>query len=207
VSGEIDSTVVLTNLLPDLHSSSFANLTFWTKGDLIQFMDEAAKRLARACMMFVERDTSNTTVNATATYALPTRHLATIHASFGTAPLRPATTIEMESRDPAFQTAPGTPDHWYEDTLGTGTIGLTPVPTTAVTLPLVCSMYPPDLDVAQVNTLLQAPAPVSGYLTFSILAGAYGRESETEQPDLAKHCQARCSLYEQLFMHYYGPGL
>ncbi len=208
MAGEIDTTVVLANLLPDLHSTSFANLNFWLKADLIQWMDEAAKQLSRACMMFVERVTGTNTSNGTATYSLPTRHNATIHISFGTVPLRSATAMEMEARDPAFQTTPGPPDHWYEDTIGITSVGLVPVPTTSAALPMICSMAPPDLDTAQVmNVLLQAPSPVAAYLAFYVLAGAYGREGESEQPDLAKHASARVKMYEQIFSHYYGPGL
>jgi hypothetical protein len=207
MAGEIDTSVVITNLLPDLHSDSLANLNFWTEANLIQWVDEAAKQLSRAVMMFVERDTSNTTAGGTATYPLPSRHNATIHVSFGTSPLRPATVIELEARDPAFQTTPGPPDHWYEDTIGMTTVGVAPVPTTAVSLPLICSVHPADIDVAKVNHLLQAPAPVAGYLGMFVLAKAYGREGESEQPDLAQHCAARVKMYEQIFERYYGKGV
>jgi hypothetical protein len=118
--------------------------------------------------------------------------------------------IELESRDPAFQTTPATadapPDHWYEDDIGITAVGIAPVPATAVALPMICSMYPPDIDVGGLNVLLQAPAPVAGYLAFFVLAKAYGREGESENPDLAQHCAARVKMYEQIFEKYYGKG-
>jgi hypothetical protein len=206
MAGEINTTTVISNLLPDLHSDSLAHLTFWGSTDLIQWVDEAAKQLSRSAMLFVERDTSITTAGGTATYSLPSRHSATLHISFGTSPLRPATVIELESRDPGFQATAGAPDHWYEDDIGITAVGLAPVPTTAVSLPMICSMYPPDIDVAGVNVLLQAPAPVAGYLAFFVLAKAYGREGESEIPDLAQHCAARVKMYEQIFEKYYGKG-
>jgi len=207
MSGEFDSQQVITELLPTLHADTRAHLYFWSEADLIQWCDEALKRLADEAMVFVERDTSQTTAGGTAIYPLPSRQLATIHISAGTSSLRPATAIELEARDPAYATAPGTPDHWYQDTIGLDSVGLAPVPTTAVALPLICVVYPLDLDVAKVNTLVQAPAPLKGYLAFAVIARAYGRESETEQPDLAQHATARLKLYEAALVKYFGPGL
>jgi hypothetical protein len=200
----IDTTQVLDRLLPDLHTDSYANLTFWTQAQLIRYLDEGAKRLSNKAMLFVERDTSQATVPGTPTYTLPDRHNDTLHVSCGAAPLRPSTTIELESRDPAFQTTPGTPDHWYEDNGPVSAIGLSPVPAAAATLAMICSVHPPDLDVDRVNTLLQAPAPVSIYLEYFVLAKAYGAESESEEPDLAQHCAAQVAMLEQIFAHLYG---
>ena len=59
---------------------------------------------------------------------------------------------------------------------------------------------------AQENEV-EAPAPVAGYLAFFVLAKAYGREGESENPDLAQHCAARCDMYEKIFEKYYGAGL
>jgi hypothetical protein len=207
LSGEIQTTQVLDRLLPDLHTDSYANLTFWSKPQLVQYLDDAAKQLSRAALLFIERDTSQSTVPGTATYPLPTRHNATLHISFATTPLRPGTTIELESRDRAFQTTPGNPDHWYEDDLAIASIALAPVPTTAAPLPMICAMYPPDLDTGQVNTLLQAPAPVAIHLSYFVLAKAYGSESETEEPDLANHAGAMVAMLEQVFQHLWGEGV
>jgi hypothetical protein len=207
MAGEIDTaTQVLDRILPDLHADSYANLTFWTKGQLVDFCDQGAKDLSRKTMVFCERDSSTATVAGTASYPLPPRHDATIHVSYATTPLRPATTVELESRDPNFLTTPGTPTHWYQDDLPIASIGLAPVPTAAVSLPMVCNMYPPDLDTAQVNTLLQAPAPVAIYLSYYVLWKAYGAEGESEIPDLAQHCKAQCQLLEQVLQHLYGEG-
>jgi hypothetical protein len=206
MAGEIQTTAVLDQLLPDLHSDSYANLTFWTQAQLINFMDEAAKQLSRNTMLFVERDTSKTTANATGTYALPSRHNTTLHVSYGATPLRPSTTIEMESRDQGYTTTPGTPDHWYEDDMNVASIALAPVPTSASPLPMICSMYPPDLDTGQVNTLLQAPAPVAIHLAFYVLARAYGKESESEESDVSQHAAAKVALLEQVFAHLWGEA-
>lgn len=206
MAGEIQTTTVITNLLPSLHAAALADLTFWTEADLITWMDDALKRLARVARVWVERDTSITTEAGTATYALPARHLATIHVSFGAAPLRPASAAELEARNPAYQTAAGTPDHWYEDGLGRN-VGVAPVPEGATALPLLMQAWPPALDTAKLNTLVQAPAPLAGYLAMYVLAKAYGREGESEMPDVAMHAEARCQMYEEVFAHLYGRGL
>ncbi len=86
-------------------------------------------------------------------------------------------------------------------------MALTPVPITATPVTLAISAWPLALDAAQVNTLVQAPAAFAGYLTFYVLQGAYGREGESEMPDVAAHCAERCAMYEKLFTHYFGPGI
>jgi len=206
MAGEIDTTQVVTELLPSLHSDSRANLTFWSEADLIQWMDESVKRLSRKTMTFVERDASIVTAGGTATYPLPTREVVPLHVSYDSVPLRPAAMIEMEARDPAFQVTEGTPDHWYADRLGMATVGLAPVPNDAKTLAVIGIMLPPELDAGKSNTLLQAPAPLKGYLAFSVLASAYGREGESEMPDLAQHARARVQMYEDILTQYYGRG-
>ena len=204
MSGEIDTSQVLDNLLPDLHADSYANLTYWTESELYRFLDQGAKQLANAAMMFVERDASQSTQPGVSGYPLPARYVATVHVSYGDRPLRPATIIEMEARDPAFLSTEGAPDHWFQDDLALGIIGLAPVPDQAAALPMLSSVTPPDLDLG--STLLQAPAPVAIYLGYFVLAKCYGLEGESEQSDLAQHCAAKVQLLEQVFAKYYGEA-
>lgn len=210
MAGTFDTQDLITELLPSLHSTSRANLTFWTEANLEEFIDDGLKRLSRVANIFVERSTANTTVSGTSSYALPSRHNATLHVSFGTAPLRPANTIELEMRDSAYRTVAATSDlppaYWYEDLEGNEAIGITPVPITAAALALVCSVWPVEVDTAEVNTLVQAPAPVAGYLAIYALSRAYSREGESAMPDVAMHCASRCQMYEQLFQHLWGAA-
>ncbi len=138
--GSIDTTQVIDELLPSLHATSRANLYPWSEADLIQWMDEALKRLARLVCVFVGRQADSLTVPGTASYALPTQHIATLHVSYGTTPLAPANMLELEARDPAFLTTPGTPDHWYEDLIGLATVALSPVPDRGQTARAVCRL-------------------------------------------------------------------
>ena len=107
---------------------------------------------------------------------------------------------------PDYQNFSNTPDHWYEDDLSITSIGLAPVPFAIAPIAMVCGMYPPDLDTAQANTLLEAPAPIAVYLSFFVLAKAYGSESETEEPDLAQHANQMVSMLEQVSAHLWGEG-
>jgi hypothetical protein len=207
MTGDIDTTGIITGLLPSLHSDSIADLYWWSLGDLILYMDEALKRLARKAGVFVKRSTSSVSAVGIPTYSLPADEVAILHVSYLTTPLRAAGMIELESRDPNYRTAPGTPDHWYADQLGDYTIGFSPVPAHAGdAMPLIYTALAPDLDVAQLNTLVTAPVPLAGYLAMSVLAEAYGREGEMECSDIAAHCKERVSTYESMMAQYYGSG-
>jgi hypothetical protein len=206
--GSLDTTAVIDGLLWTLHAGSRADLTFWSEGDLIQWMDEALKRLSRVACVFVGRDASILTVETQATYTLPARHIATLHMSHVTTPMRPAGTMELEALDTAYQTTAGTPARWYQDLQGAVTVGLAPVPDTSdEALPIIYEGYPDTLDAGKQNTLVAAPPPLKGYLAMCVLAEAYGRESEIESPDIAAHCRGRVALYEQIFTSYYGAGV
>lgn len=207
MTGDIDTTAVIAELLPVLHTDTTANLYWWTQNDLIQWMDEALKRLARKAGVFIQRSTSTVSAAGVPAYPLPVGCVAVLHQSYLTTPLRAAGTMELESRDPDYQTTPGTPDHWYADQIGDYTIGFSPVPVTAGDLmPIIYTALSPDLDVAQVNVLVTAPVPLKGYLAMSVLGEAYGREGEMEMQDLAAHCKSRVAMYEAMMAEYYGSG-
>lgn len=208
--GEIDVTQVIDEALPSLHAGSRATLHHWTEAELLEWLDDGLKRLARLACVFVGRVASTVTVEGLATYALPPRHIATLHVSHVTRPLRPANTIELEALDPDYQTTEATEDspitHWYQDLLNGQYFGVRPVPVIlGEPLPMIYEGYPVPIDLGQ--TLVAAPAPLKGYLTMFLLWRAYSKESETEMPDLAAHSKARCELYEQLFTSYYGRGM
>ena len=67
----IDQSVIL-GLLALLHSDTLANLVWWSRCELIQWLDASVKKLARSCGLFVGRSVSDiATVNGTQTYTLP----------------------------------------------------------------------------------------------------------------------------------------
>lgn len=209
-AGDIDTTQVIDELLATLHVNSRAELApWWTEAELIEWMDEALKRLSRVACVFVGRQGSQPlTVATQAQYTLPVQHVATLHVSYGAASLRPANMMELEARDPAFQTTLGTPDHWYEDLLGMAAFGITPVPVLSdIPLPMIYEGWPTALDPGGGQTLVPAPPPLKGYLAMAVIAQAYGAEGEMEAPDIAQHCRGRLDLYETLLQTYYGKGM
>lgn len=209
----IDTAAVIDGVLADLHADTRANLGFWTGVELIRSLDEALKRLSRLAAIFVLRDASTITEGGTAAYALPARHVATLHVSWGRVPLRPANMLELEGRDPAFESTPGQPTHWYEDLLAASKIALAAVPPTGLggygarELAMIYNSWPPEQDTAELNTQVLGPLPLKGYLAMAVLAAAYGAEGESEMPDVAEHCRGRMFLYEATFAQYYGKGL
>lgn len=208
--GNLDTNQVIDGILPDLHAINRADLApWWSEAELYQFLDEALKRLSRVACVFVGRQGAlPLTVAGQFNYALPPQHVATLHISYATTPLRPGNQLELEMRDPDFQTAPGTPDHWYEDLLGMEAFGVTPVPDTSdVPMPVIYEGWPTEIDAGGKQSFVAAPPPLKGYLGMCILAEAYGNEGEMEAPDIAKHCRGRMDLYEQAFRTYYGAGM
>lgn len=202
----IDTDQVIDEALPALHAGSRAELEFWTVGNLIEWLDEGVKRLAVKAGVFITRATT-LTVATQAAYASPPRHCSTIHVSVGSTPLRPSGTIEMEARNPSYQTTPGTPAYWYQDLQGMDVIALTPVPDSEQTLAEIYEAWPETLDAGGQTTSVPGPAPLKGYLTMHLLAEAYGREGEIESPDIAAHCRGMVAMYDQMFKGYYGAGM
>lgn len=201
----IDVDQVIEECLPSLHAATRADLVFWTAGNLLEWADEALKRLAMIAGVFVTRATT-LTVPTHGTYTSPDRHISTLHVSLDSTPLRPAGTVELEARDTNYLTTPGTPDHWYQDLLGMDVIGLVPVPNQESSLATIYEAWPSTVDAGGQNTSVPAPAPLKGYLAMYLLAEAYGREGEMEMPDVAAHCRGRLDLYHQIFQTYYGKG-
>jgi|SRR5215831_4223838 len=198
----INVTQVVDELLPSLHAATRAELVFWTETDLLQWVDEAAKRLSRVAYCFIERDTATTTVLGQTRYPLPARHVTTLHVSYGMTPIRPSGILELEMRDSVFGMTQGTPDHWFEDLQAGAQIGLSPVPNVISSIPIIFAAYPPEINIG--NQQLSAPVPLKGYLAMSVLEQAYKREGEMEEADVAAHCMARRQMYEQILSNYYG---
>jgi hypothetical protein len=202
-AGGIDSAQVIDEALWSLHAATRADLVFWTEAQLLQWLDEAVKRLASIAGVFIGRNVGLTGIG-TATAALPIQHIATLHVSVDGVAIRPANTMELEARDEAYQTTQGTPDSWYEDLLGHGVLGLAPVPDAELPLAEIYEGWPTALDIGQ--TIVAGPAPLKGYLGMCLLAAAYGTEGELEMPDVAAHCRGRVEMYHQMMRSYYGAG-
>lgn len=202
----IDESVIVAFLLGALHSDTIGNLVYWTEGELIQWIDAAVKRLARQCGIFAGRDITNSTANGQATYALPGQHLATLHISNGTAPLRPTSVAELSARDASFATTPGTPARWYQDLLGMATYGLAPVPTAIAVLAVIYQGWPQTVDAAKVHTTIPLPWLLEGFIELYVISQAYSKEGDAHAPDIAADAVQMMAVYEAAARQYWGPA-
>lgn len=196
---------VLDDLLPLLQAEDYSGLVYWTESELYQLTDEAAKRLARAVGCFVERDASTALVVGTAAYAMPARHLSTLHLSLGSMALRARTANELEALDGAWvETASATIAAWIQDQIGTEQYRLYPTPASGASgnLALIFHRYPAEITVSA--AVIQAPACIREYFTFAVLGEARGMESKAAMPEVADWCGSMVAMMEQVFGEYWG---
>ncbi len=205
----LDINDLLSNLLGPLHSDSFANLVWWSEGELTRFFDETVKRLGYRAGVFAARNTNGVTLVAgTATYALPARTIDVLHVSLSGAPLIASSTSELEMLDDTFQSTEGTPSYWYADRSGLK-IGFYPVPNTAaggLSPELIIHQLPEELDEAHVVDEVPVPAPVGDYLEMAVLMRAYAKESDAALPEVAANLQQMIALVEQAMRGLYGEA-
>ena len=202
----IDLSVAIAEVEIALNAANAADLEPWAEGDLYDWIDEGAKRLARTCGVFVERDTSNTIALHTASYGLPEGHLSTIHASAGTLSLYPASVQELEALDGDWVDTIGPTNTFLMDTAGMTAARLYPSPDGTVTgaLALICAEFPPVINSG--NTLLEAPPVVQDYLKWHAIAEARRRQSDYAMPDVAERLQSWCEVFERVAMEYWGTA-
>ncbi len=198
----LDLSAVVTRMLPVLGASSAADLTFWDTNELYAWMDEAAKRLARECGAFVDRDASTAIAAGAASYATPARHVSTIQVSIDTRALRPATVQELEALDDGWPDTTGTPERWLHD-VGLATVRLYPAPSTASgTLGVVCHRYPPEITASAAQ--VAAPRVLEDYFVFSALAAARAKETKAQMPEVSAWFGQLAGLMEQAVTSLWG---
>lgn len=200
---------LIARLLPQLHATALGNLPFVSECEIIQWLDEAAKRLARITGLFVVRDTSIAMVAQQALYSLPARHVATVFVTHDGKLLKPTSTSQLRSLDPLYGIGAIStiPERWYEDKEGEGKIGLYPPPhaqAAAKQLGIVMLRYPPSLDCAKVTTTMVLPQVLEDALDIFAMSKAYGKESDFRCPEIANHLMQRFALYEQIAQSYWS---
>lgn len=200
----VDISEIITFLLPPLHANAIADLTFWSECELIQWIDAGVKRLARAAGLFIGRSVDVTTTIGQGTYALPSQHVSTIHASYDGAPLRPSSTGELEARNPDYQTAQAPPERWYQDTLGLARIGLAPVPDQQLVLDVLYHGFPQAVDCAKTHTTIPLPDALEPAIELYVIREAYSKEGDAHAPDIAAAAGDLAGLYERVAAEYWG---
>jgi hypothetical protein len=197
-------------LLPRLGARAYNDIASWlTPTDIYSYFDEAAKRLAERCGIFVERDTSIVLTPGIGQYNLVARSLSTLHVSISGARLRPVSAAELDALDPlwpdAVAPAGEQPTRYSLDVGPLGTITTYPRPGLAgAIVATINHVYP--LPVVQDSTVIPIPAPVADYFLYFALMRARSKQSEQEMPEAVALAEARLTLYEQVLRGYYGVG-
>jgi len=209
VAAGISITRVIDDLLPTLGASNLADLT-WCLADgseFYQWADEYAQRLGRSCGVFVERDATTAVVGGTAAYALPARHIDTIHVSLtptaGTpGRLRPSSVAELYALDGTWPAASGVVARYSGDAGVPGIITLYRRPHAAGTLAVIFHQFPPA--IAAASPTVDVASPVGDYFQYGMLAEARRKQGEGAMPEMAAHFDERVRLYEKVLLAYFG---
>jgi hypothetical protein len=213
----VDSSVSLSDAVYRLGFLSLVDsqaANAWvTAAELYQFADDAAKQLSYKCGVFIGLDTTIAVTAGTGAYALPSTHVFTIFAwvapqagvGGSNQPLRPTPVLALWALDANWPATTGEPTRCSFDAGSVGTITIYPIPVSSGILEQICQEFPGTIaagspQVAAMPTVLQA------YLTYAMLAGSRGKESDYTMPDMAAHFAGRCDLYEQVIGHLWGPG-
>ncbi|GEM_PF-5618210 len=194
-------------------AESQAAAAYVTNAELYQFADDAAKKLSYSAGIFVTLDSSIAVTAGVGVYSEPATHVFTVYAWISPLPgvggssqvLRPTTVAQLFALDSTWSTTSGEAKRFSLDAGSVGTITIYPLPVNSGTLNQICQEFPATISAAS-SQVASMPSVLQDYLTYAMLAGARGKESESAKPEMAAHFQQRCSLYEQVIEHLWGPG-
>jgi hypothetical protein len=203
-----DVNTLITGLLPDLHTPSIADLTWWTKAELIEWADEAVKRAARSWALFIARDANQVTGVGQGSAAHLARYLVTLHVSIGNRSLRASSSAEMAALDLNYLVTQGDPEeHWFEDKSTSQATRWQPVSQVGGrTIRFLYTEFPAELDTGELNTTIPGPLCFGDYIQNAMRAEADAKESDAAMPEVAKHDRELMALYESLFDYYWGTN-
>jgi len=205
--GPVDFRVIIQDLLASLHATTAADLEYWTEAELYEWADETVQRLARNHGALVDRDPVALSA-AVPSYALPARHISTIHVAVAKKALAPLSVQEAEALDatwPETQAGAGAaPTNYLGDVAGTETVRFYPTPSATATADLVFHRFPEEVELAR--PLLNAPVSLAPYFGWRILAEALGKESKAKMPEVAQHFTERVALFDQVIQSYWGSA-
>lgn len=201
--GNVNMATVAGDLWPSLNANGPADAIFWTEAQIYQWLDEAAKRLARKSSGFVRRYTALTAASSTANYSLPADHVVTLQADLAGTVLKARNIQEMEALSGTWPTDSGTPKAFLEDTQGVKQLTLSPIPTTTGTIGLFERYTPATVNAA--NAILEVPGCLREYFTFYALSEARGtKESNAPMLEISQWMTGLCGQIEQLAATYWG---
>jgi hypothetical protein len=192
---------------------SQASEAWVSSAELYQFVDDALKHLSYQAGIFVGLDTSVAVAAGTAVYVLPASHVFTIFAwvapqagvGGSNQALRATPVGSLFALDETWATTTGEARRYSLDAGSVGTVTVYPIPLNSGTLNQICQEFPGTVSAGapQVATL---PSVLQDYLTYAMLAGARGKESDYALPEMAAHFRERMELYERIIEHLWGQG-
>lgn len=195
----------VTQAWPMLNAANESDAVWWTAAELYRFADEAVKRLARTTGALVTRDyTTLATVASQGAYAIPARHVSTIHLSVDSSAMLPATHEELEVLDDAWTAAAaGTPTRFAQDRDTAETLNLYPQPASGgKVIAMVMHQFPVAVDGSHLN--ISVPECFKLHSLAAMVAGARGREGKGAMPEVAGWLSGIVGLMESTARVYYG---
>lgn len=205
LAGNVNLMPVLDYVHTSLNASGSNDLIFWADTELYQYMDEGAQRLSRIVGCFVDHDTSLVSATNVGSYALPTNQVATVQADLEGTTLRPRTVRELNALDASWASTTGEPVAFVQDVQGTAHIQLYPAPTSpynGLTIGLVLHFYPPT--ISQATPVISVSPVVQDYFGLRAIAGARGKQSKGEMPDVAEWLRGLGDWMEQVMLEVWG---
>jgi hypothetical protein len=172
--------------------------------EFYQWADEAAKRLASNCGVFVERDASTTTSPNVAQYPVPAGFVDAIHVSADGRALRPTSVAELDALDSTWPVTTGVVQRYSMDAAGELTITLYRIPLDGESLAFVYHRFPAD--ITAVASVINVASPIADYFRYAMLAEARRKQSEGAMPEMAAHFDERVALYEKVICSYWGSA-
>lgn len=197
---------LISDVLPALGASSLQDLDWASVTELYQWQDEAIKRLAHRCGVFVERAAPFATTELnTSQYPVPPGHIDTIHVTLNGLSLRAVTVSELEALDGSWATTDGPVTRFSMDADGLDYVTLYMVPTvTGLAINSIYHQFPPDPITA--GTIVDMPLPMGDYLEYAMVGEARRKESDRAMAEVADHCDQMMALIEMVACGYWGPG-
>lgn len=191
---------LITQLYPQLHGSSEADLVFTDDDDMVRLFSDAIKNLAQRFGVFVLRHINRSLVQGQLYYDAPPRHLSTLHVAILETgkPLAASSTKEQELRSTAYETTQATaakPIRWWiEDKAGVNRVGIVPLPgadDSGNHWDMVYHAY-------SCNVLegIETNHTWGDYLSHVVMADLWTPESDFSIPESAKGYRALANLYE-----------
>lgn len=195
-------------------ADSQASDSYVSNAELYQFADDAVKHLSVQVGIFIVLDASVPITAGIGVYNLPANNVFTIlawitpQAGVGgsIAPLRATPVANLFALDNTWAATVGESNRYSLDAASVGTITIYPIPITSGLLGQLCQQFPAATVASGSSQISALPTVLQDYLTYAMLAGGRGKESEHRMPEMLNHFQQRLSLFDQLIDHLWGPG-